>query len=73
MHSKGVENGGVTIQQYNNQEMINGIKGIEKAVKNIPISSYNYDANGKYHVQVLKDNHGTRKLRMKAKNPYTSA
>ena len=73
MHSKGVENGGVTVQQYNNQEMISGIREITNAVKNIPVSSYNYDANGKYHVQVLKNNNGTQKLRMKARNPYTSA
>ena len=53
MHNNGALSGGTTIIQANNKELLQEVREMSKAIKSIPTQTYNYDANGKYHEQVI--------------------
>jgi hypothetical protein len=70
MHNSGNLNGGTTIIQANNKELISEVKEIVNAVKNIPIQSYNYDAKGKYHEQHMKSQNKREIIKVRANNLF---
>jgi len=70
MHKTGALNGGTTIIQANNQELIQEVKQMAKAIKSIPIQDYNYDSKGKYHEQVIKSNNKKEIIKTRANNLF---
>ena len=71
MHKSG-ELGGSSamIVTQNNEKLISEVKEMTKAVKNIPIQSYNYDAHAKNHEQVIKTANKTEIHKQKANNLF---
>jgi hypothetical protein len=70
MHKTGALNGGTTIIQADNQELIQEVKQMAKAIKSIPIQDYNYDSKGKYHEQVIKANNKKEIIKTRANNLF---
>jgi len=70
MHKTGALNGGTTVIQANNQELVDSVKRMEKAILNQPSTAYNYDANGRYHEQVIKANNKKEILKSRANNVF---
>jgi hypothetical protein len=70
MHGNGTLNGGTTIIQQNNKELVDSVNRMEKAIKNQKTSAYNYDANGRYHLQVIQSQNKREILKTRAGNIY---
>ena len=70
MHNKGVSNGGTTVLQANNKELVHEVKQMAKAIKSMPVTSYNYDSKGKYHEQVIKAQNKKETIKVKANNLF---
>ena len=70
MHNAGTLSGGTTVLAQNNKELVREVKEIVKAVKSIPVQSYNYDDKGKYHEQVIDSKNKRERIKVKASNIY---
>jgi hypothetical protein len=70
MHNSGNLNGGTTIIEANNKELIAEVRNMTKAVKSIPIQSYNYDSKGKYHEQVIQSNNKKETIKVRVNNLF---
>ena len=70
MHNNGNLNGGTTILQANNDNLILEVKEMTRAVKNIPIQSYNYDSKAKHHEQVIQTQNKKERLKTRASNLF---
>ena len=70
MHNSGNLNGGTTIIEANNKELISEVREMTKAVRSIPIQSYNYDSKGKYHEQVIQSNNKKETIKVRVNNLF---
>ena len=70
MHNKGFSNGGTTVLQANNKELVYEVKQMAKAIKSMPVQNYNYDSKGKYHEQVIKAQNKKETIKVKANNLF---
>ena len=70
MHNSGNLNGGTTIIEANNKELIAEVREMTKAVRSIPIQSYNYDSKGKYHEQVIQSNNKKETIKVRVNNLF---
>ena len=70
MHNSGNLSGGTTIIEANNKELIAEVRNMTKAVKSIPIQSYNYDSKGKYHEQVIQSNNKKETIKVRVNNLF---
>ena len=70
MHKSGKTNGGTAVIQANNQELIQEVKEMARAIKSMPIQNYNYDNKGKYHEQVIKSNNKKEIRKTRANNIF---
>jgi hypothetical protein len=70
MHKSGTLNGGTTIIQANNQELLQEVREMTKAIKNQPTQNYNYDAKAKYHEQVITSKNKREIIKSKANNLF---
>jgi hypothetical protein len=70
MYNNGMVGSNVVVAKNDNTELVEEMRGIKKAIVNTPVPSYNYDAKGKYHEQVLKSRNKVEKIRTKANNLF---
>ena len=69
MHGNG-SLGGTTVVANNNKELISEVREMTKAVRSIPIQSYNYDSKGKYHEQVIQSNNKKETIKVRVNNLF---
>jgi len=70
MHNKGDINGGATIIQQNNKELIAEVKEVVRAVKSIPQTSFAFDEKGKYYKEVVKSLNKKEIIKTRANNLF---